>query len=137
MHEVSLVRSLLAQVVAYAEPLPPASIRKVTVASGPLSGVEPILVAQAFFHEKSLFGLDACELEIEERTLQGQCLECEHSFEIINFNFRCPRCSSTSIQVVSGDGFLLLRIEVEEFCATVCSDPVETTLKNDLRSTSK
>ncbi len=48
MHEVSLVCSLLAQVIEVAKPLTTDSIHRVVVSIGPLSGVEPLLVAQAF-----------------------------------------------------------------------------------------
>ncbi len=127
MHEVSLVRSLLVQVIEAAKSLPPAAIRRIVVSIGPLSGVEPLLVAQAFQFKKDEFGLESCELEIEESRLEGQCLECTHEFEIMDFVFRCPTCRSTSIRVTQGDRVLFLRLEVEAIDSTLCLTTVEET----------
>jgi hydrogenase nickel incorporation protein HypA/HybF len=132
MHEVSLVRSLLAQVLEAAKPLPPPLIRRVVVSTGPLSGVEPLLVAQAFQDKRTEFGLKSCELEIEESHLEGRCLDCNHDFEIVDFVFFCPKCNSTSIRVTHGDGFFLLRLEVEELDSTLCSTSIKDTLSRKL-----
>jgi hydrogenase nickel insertion protein HypA len=114
MHEASMVRSLLTQVVEAGKPRPASSIRKVVISIGPLSGVESLLVSQSYQDQRADFGLDFCELEIEDASLEGQCLECLREFEIKDFVFICPSCNSASVQVTTGDGVFLLRLEVDE-----------------------
>ena len=134
MHEVSLVRSLLSQVLTAAMPVPPVLIRKVFVSVGPLTGVEPLLVEQAFYEQRAAFELDRCQLEIEETILEGMCLDCNHIFEIVDYAFHCPKCDSGAVRVTQGDGFFLLRLEVEETEATPCSTSVHDTLSGKLRN---
>jgi hydrogenase nickel incorporation protein HypA/HybF len=131
MHEVSLVRSLLSQVLVAAEPLPPACIRKVFVSAGPLSGVEPLLVAQSFKDLRANFGLDLCELSIDEPKLEALCLQCNVSFEIVDYVFICPHCQSSSVRVTQGDDFLLLRLEVYD---TECSLHFDSTQDESLNA---
>ncbi len=128
MHEVSLVRSLLSQVLTAAKPVPPDLIRKVFVSVGPLSGVEPLLVKQAFDEQRAAFELDRCQLEIEETILEGMCLACNQTLEIVDFAFHCPKCDSGAIRVTQGDGFFLLRLEVEEIDSTLYSTSVHDKL---------
>jgi hydrogenase nickel incorporation protein HypA/HybF len=128
MHEASLVRSLILQVLDSAKPYPLGLVRKIFVSTGPLSGVESLLVAQSFQDQRAEFGLESCELEIEESPLEGECLGCNDDFVIVDFVFRCPRCHSTSIRVTHGDGFFLLRIEVEELDSALCTTSGENNL---------
>jgi hydrogenase nickel incorporation protein HypA/HybF len=125
MHEVSLVRSLISQAIDAAKPLLPACIRTVRVSVGPLTGVEPLLVQQAFDAHKRSSGLAECELEIDEQSLAAVCLECELAFEVVNYIFRCPSCTSGSVKITQGDEFRLLSIEVDE--SMVDSQSVELT----------
>lgn len=114
MHEVSLVRALLSQVRVAAGPLSPECVQRVVVSAGPLSGVEPILVHQAFDELKSEAGFAGCHLSIEEVMLEAVCRDCGHTFEVQNFSFRCPQCHSHKVRVTQGDAFRLLRLEVVE-----------------------
>ncbi len=112
MHEFSVVRSLISQVLQAAEPSPASSICTVRVCCGPLSGVEPLLVRVAFDQLKADVGLNNCELRIEEQPLLARCHNCDAEFEVVGFCFHCSQCQSTSIQVVQGDQFRLDSLEV-------------------------
>lgn len=111
MHEYSIVRALLSQAIEAATPAPPASIREVQIALGPLSGVEPLLVRQAFDNLKTTGGMENCILDIAEQPLIACCRECECQFEILDFVFRCPRCRSSCVAVTQGDQLLLTKVE--------------------------
>ena len=41
------------------------------------------------------------------------CLNCKSEFSIHDIEFRCPRCSSTEIELVSGRELIIESIEVE------------------------
>ncbi len=112
MHEFSVVRALISQIVEAAAPSPASSICSVRVSCGPLTGVEPLLVRAAFEQLKSLSGLGNCLLQIEEESLLARCHSCEAEFEVLDFHFYCSFCQSTSIQVTQGDQFRLVNLEV-------------------------
>ena len=112
MHEFSVVRALIEQVVQAAESSPVSSIRTVRVSCGPLAGVEPLLVRAAFEQLKAAAGLRDCQLQIEEQPLLARCQSCDAEFEVVDFRFHCSHCQSTSIQVIQGDQFRLLSLDV-------------------------
>ncbi|MEO8272298.1 MAG: hydrogenase maturation nickel metallochaperone HypA [Aureliella sp.] len=112
MHEFSLVRALIAQVVRAADPLLASSVCAVHVCCGPLAGVESLLVRAAFEQLKPAAGLGNCQLQIEEQPLLARCQSCDTEFEVVDFRFHCPHCQSTSVQVIQGDQFRLISLEV-------------------------
>jgi hydrogenase nickel incorporation protein HypA/HybF len=114
MHEVSVVLSLMKHAVDAAAPLAADRLRKIVVALGPLSGVEPMLMAEAFIDRRTEFGLSQCELSIENRPLRAMCSACDKLFEVVSFVFQCPACGSGRMEITEGDGMFLLRLEVEE-----------------------
>jgi hydrogenase nickel incorporation protein HypA/HybF len=114
MHECSLVRGLISHVLHVIESNTPCSVQEVVVSAGPLSGVEPLLVEQAFDQLKSDAGLGGCRLLVEVTELMADCESCRCSFAVQDFVFRCPNCNSSSITVTAGDEFRLLRVKVLE-----------------------
>ena len=114
MHETSLVRVLLEQVVQAALPDSGNCVRTVHVALGPLSGVEPLLVVQAFDRLKLDAGIPAAVLKIDPVPLLAECRQCQHGFEVCNYYFVCPNCASRSVRITQGDEFRLVKLEVED-----------------------
>ncbi len=114
MHEVSLVRSLISQAIQAAEPVTPAGIRTIRVIVGPLTGMEPALVQQAFDALKDSASLTDCQLAIDEQRLEAMCLDCEQKFIVNNFVFYCPRCASPRVRITQGDDFRLVSIDVDD-----------------------
>jgi hydrogenase nickel incorporation protein HypA/HybF len=96
MHEASLVRSLLNQEHGGG------SVGEIRIEIGPLSGVEPLLVASAFRQLATETGLSAARLLIDEIPLVARCPVCGE-FEVRAFCFRCPKCESSQVTVVRGD----------------------------------
>ncbi len=114
MHELSLVKALCAQALVAAAPVAAEQIRQIRVAIGPLSGVDPMLVQSAVEQVRIDYGLAQCELQIEQVGLHALCRDCQVSFTIENFVFRCAACGSSKVQVTQGDEFQLLSVTVEE-----------------------
>ena len=108
MHEVSLVRSLLEQVDRIVTLQGGRAAVEVRVEIGPLSGVEPLLVKEAF---AQLAG-DAT-LIIDEVPLSARCQSCHTEFEVESFRFVCPQCGSRETSVVRGDAFRLMSVTVD------------------------
>lgn len=121
MHEESLVRSLLAQVEQLRVEHAAEAITCVTVEVGPLSGVEPLLVREAF--KRLIVGTPQADMKlvIREVPLTCLCRACGAESRLDSFHFQCPDCGSSSVQITTGDEFRLIDITVET------EDPVGAT----------
>jgi len=113
MHEASLVRQLLDQVRRLADAERAQMVDCVEIELGPLSGVEAELVASAFRDQRAEFGWRQTELVIQEVPLIAECPDCGSRFEIVAFDFSCPRGCAARVRVVQGDGCILKRVALQ------------------------
>ena len=124
MHELSLARSLIDQVLALAEEHQAEKIIKVTVIIGPFSGI----VTESFS-----FGFDALKLEqtltresvleIETPDREYTCLHCGNLFAcpggqahepgFLSADPSCPDCGSEHCTTSGGDELILKQLEME------------------------
>ncbi len=110
MHETSLVQALLRQAAAVLDQHGGAGLEQIRVEIGPLSGVEPLLVASAFDRLVEATACRGAVLVIEEVDLGARCCDCSHEFTIEQYRFVCPACASRAVQVTRGDEFRLLDV---------------------------
>ncbi len=113
MHEMSLVRSLLKQVERLCEQHGGTAVEQIEVEIGPLSGVESLLVREAFDILSIESGSAGSDLVIHEVPLKARCHDCLAEFELPSFVFVCLECQSHSIQITSGDAFRLLNVTIQ------------------------
>lgn len=113
MHETSLVRSLLSQVERLRETHGGSSVTQIEVEIGPLSGVEPLLVREAFDRIVETSLCVGAQLVVHEVPLRASCRDCLADFELKSFRFKCPECASRSVRVTHGDEFRLLNVTLE------------------------
>lgn len=114
MHERSLVKCLLRQIEEIAEQHRALQVTSVSVEIGPLSGVEAECVRLAYDELREGTCCEQAALVIELSGLVIRCQECRHESRLESFLFRCERCGSGKVQVISGDAFRLLSITVQE-----------------------
>ena len=113
MHEASLIKSLLEQAAAIAA-RHGGQLAEIAVEVGPLSGVEPELLASEFERlAPARIGTGVC-LRIESVALRATCDECGGDFEIFNFHFVCRQCGSRTVQITQGDGLILKHVTVRQ-----------------------
>lgn len=114
MHEYSLVRALLSQMREAVGHYPDTAVDEVVLAIGPLSGVEPLLVASAFecLVPDTLFR--ATRLVVEHTPMRLACQECGNEYETEEVAFVCPGCSSVQTKVLTGDAVILRRLVLRE-----------------------
>ncbi len=125
MHEMSLVRSLLRQVERLCEQHGGTSVEQIEIEIGPLSGVEPLLVREAFDVVSIETQSVGSDLIIHDVPLEARCRDCNADFEMASFDFVCPECHSRSIQITKGDEFRLLNVTMqttEELPASISHD---------------
>jgi hydrogenase nickel incorporation protein HypA/HybF len=112
MHERSLIMALLKQVDAIRRQHRAELVTEVRVELGPLSGVEPLLLAAVFEQLAPESTAAGATLLIDEVTLLAECKPCASEFELHDFVIRCPRCGG-NVRVTRGDEFLLVSVSVQ------------------------
>lgn len=113
MHEMSLVKSLLAQVQSIVTNNGAESANEVLIEIGPLSGVETELVQSAFAQATQAENVEM-KLLIDNVPLMVRCRECQHESRLDDFVFRCLACHSGCVQVIRGDEVRLVSVTLNE-----------------------
>jgi len=113
MHELAVCQALIEQVEILAEEHRAVGVNKIIVRIGPLSGVEPTLLEQAY--EIARAGTVAAEarLVFEDAPLVVHCSHCDLDAEVDPNRLVCPACGNWRTTLVSGDEMLLARLELD------------------------
>jgi hydrogenase nickel incorporation protein HypA/HybF len=118
MHERSLVKALLDQAAEVARLEESDRVTGICVRVGPLSGVEPLLLASAFADLSLGTIAEGAMLNVHEVELRAECQHCGESFVIVNFCFQCPHCQAADVNVTEGDGVWLESVSLANSEAT-------------------
>lgn len=111
MHELSICQALMKQVDDVARKHPGADVCEIVVAIGPLSGVEPALLASAFELVRSGC-CAAASLRFDTLPLKIRCNECGTVSECKPNRLLCSACGSFRNEVISGDELRLERVKL-------------------------
>lgn len=112
MHEQSLVQAILNQVEQVCRRNDAGQVTTVRVEVGPMSCVDPTLLAAAFARTARSSTTANAELVVDEVPLTARCIDCENDFQVKAFEFKCPECEGR-VKVIRGD-------EVQLVSVTVC-----------------
>lgn len=112
MHELSVCLSLLQQVETIAVDRNASTVDKIFLQIGPLSGIEPTLLRNAYpLAAAGTVAADA-ELIIETSSVVVNCTQCDADTEAKANRLICSSCGDFRTQVVSGDEMILQRLEM-------------------------
>ncbi len=103
MHEYSLVEAMVRQLRASAAENNITQISRVMLVVGNLTMAVPDALQfsfEAFRQEEPL--LREAVLEIREEPAAGECKDCQQRFEIKDYEFICPSCSSVNVKLAGG-----------------------------------
>lgn len=102
VHEFSLVEGVVKQLRASAAENDIGKISRVMLVVGKLTMAVPDSLQFAFlaFKEEPLF--QEAVLEIREHPAAGECKDCGQRFELKDYAFVCPSCSSVNIKLAGG-----------------------------------
>lgn len=114
MHEASLVSSLLRQVDDLVVADGGGRVVEIRVEVGPLSGVEPLLLREAFDRLRPSTASKNAELIVEFVGLTYRCRRCGHRHVTDELRFVCPECGGGHVDVLAGDTVTLQSIELEQ-----------------------
>lgn len=112
MHEFAVCQDMLTQIESIAAEEQAAAVDMVTVRIGPLSGIEPHLLQQAFPLAAAGTVAENAELIIEALPIRVKCQICDAETEAKANRLICGECGDYHTQLLSGDEMLLASLEL-------------------------
>jgi hydrogenase nickel incorporation protein HypA/HybF len=117
MHERSLVKALIEQIIEEAARRKLGRLHEVRLQLGEFSGVEPALVESAFAEMAVDVWGHAVRLVVEVVPLTARCPACALPFHVNAFRFICPRCGGGDEQITAGEELQLVSLRAERRAA--------------------
>jgi hydrogenase nickel incorporation protein HypA/HybF len=111
MHELAVCQALLDQVQAVTAEHGDATVTRITLSIGPLSGVVPELLERAFYLARAAGPAAYAELAIESTGIKVRCRTCGAESEATPSRLICAACGDYHTDLVEGDQLILKRIE--------------------------
>ena len=112
MHELSICQALLAQVAKIATDRGASAVINIIVEIGPLAGVEPTLLKQAFTFAREGSCAANAMLSIETTDVIISCLSCGAQSRTAPNRLLCSACGGYRTRIVAGDELRLRRVEL-------------------------
>lgn len=112
MHELSVCLSMMDQVTAIAAQHHAKAVSIVRIQLGPLSGVEPQLLMQAFPMASAGTVADGAHLVVEALPVRIRCQRCHADSAAEPNRLVCSECGHWQTQLLSGDELLLESVEL-------------------------
>jgi hydrogenase nickel incorporation protein HypA/HybF len=112
MHELSVCQGLLDQVAGIARQHQATGVQRIRLRIGPLSGVEPQLLEQAFPLASAGSVAEHAELVIEALAVRVRCATCGAETDAAANRLLCGACDDWHTQLISGDELLLVSVEL-------------------------
>jgi len=112
MHELAICQALMEQVERIASEEQADQVLTIHLAIGPLSGVEPRLLEQAFYVARAGSIAANAELVTESMPVQVSCSQCGQLSDALPSRLVCGHCGDWRTRLASGDEMNLLHIEL-------------------------
>jgi hydrogenase nickel incorporation protein HypA/HybF len=113
MHELAICQSLVEQLDQIAVDYPDKRITVVHLEVGPLSGVVPDLLKDAFPIASAGTAAQDAQLEFHQSEIQVHCPECDRDSVVSSNKLTCAFCGNWQTQLISGDELMLQQVELE------------------------
>jgi hydrogenase nickel incorporation protein HypA/HybF len=122
VHELSVCQALLMQVAVLARARDASAVERITIECGPLSGVEPDQLRDAFAIMRRGGIADRAQLLIECSVVIVLCEVCDAQSTVQPNRLVCAGCGGFRTRVVAGDELWLRRVEmnVPDACQGEC-----------------
>jgi hydrogenase nickel incorporation protein HypA/HybF len=115
MHEMGIVMQII-EIATSSIPddMKDVSIKKVNLKVGKMSAVVPSSLRFCFEIAAADTQLAGAELDIEEIPVRARCRDCSAEWTIQDPVFKCIKCGSGGIDIISGRELDIASIEIEE-----------------------
>ena len=114
MHELSICQSMRGQLEHIVHENHACAVHAVWVQIGPLAGVEPELLAQAFPLAMAGSVAQGAELIVESLPIRIRCQQCGAESEATASRLVCAQCGDWQTTLLSGDEMLLVSVELDK-----------------------
>jgi len=113
MHEGSIAQNLLNIAIEKAKEYKANKITLIRVKVGEFTGINQTALEFAFndFSQDTI--AEKASLKIMSSPLLGKCRKCNEVFEIKKDYFKCLKCHSLEIDIISGEDLYIEDIEIE------------------------
>ena len=118
MHELSVCLSLLQEVERIARENNAGRVTKIAVTVGPLSGVEPDLLQNAYPLAVAGTIAEDAEFQIDVSDIVVKCSECGAESPAKPNRLLCGACGDYRTNLVSGDEMVLQSLELDDIGTT-------------------
>ncbi|CAK0777351.1 Hydrogenase maturation factor HypA [Gammaproteobacteria bacterium] len=112
MHELSICAGMLRQVEELAIAHHAKRVTHIHIQVGPLSGVDPELLANAYSIARAGTLAATAELTVEVLPIRVRCTLCNAETETTPNNLVCANCGNWHTQLQSGDQMMLRNVEL-------------------------
>lgn len=113
MHELAITQNVLDIALEQAEKHNASKVIKINLVVGEMSGVVDECVQFYFgFLSKDTIASDAM-LSFERIPITAHCYDCDATSPLEEFNWVCPHCHSSNIEVVGGRELYIDSMEIE------------------------
>jgi hydrogenase nickel incorporation protein HypA/HybF len=112
MHELAVCQALLRQVSDIAADRGAAAVEQIIVSIGPLSGVEPALLASAFTVARLGTVAAGADLLLDTGPVVVECHKCGQRSEVQANRLLCGQCGGWQVMVREGEELLLVRVNL-------------------------
>jgi hydrogenase nickel incorporation protein HypA/HybF len=103
MHELRVAFEVINLVQAEAKRLNLRRVSDIGLRLGALSGVNREALKFSFEAAVSGGPLANTSVSIEDVPVRARCARCDREFEVQDFEFVCPHCASTDVEVIAGE----------------------------------
>lgn len=112
MHELSVCLALMDQVSRIAAEHGAQQVEKIVLRIGPLSGIEPALLSNAFPLAAAGTPAEDAVLVIDHSPVRVSCTVCGAESEVAPNRLLCGSCGDFRTRVVSGEEMTLVSLEL-------------------------
>ena len=112
MHELAVCQQLLSQVERLAVSRDATAIDRILVSAGPLSGVEPHLLEQAFSVARAGTLAQHAELDVKTGPVRIKCRSCGAENNATVNRLLCDSCGGWQVEVLEGTELMLMSVDL-------------------------
>jgi len=113
MHEMGIAQNILDIALNAADKEGASKITRINLVAGELRGIVPLQLTFCFGLVAKDTIASGAYLSIDEVPVSGHCSDCNSDFSIKEYEYVCPKCGSTKIQLTGGTELSIKDIEIE------------------------
>lgn len=113
MHELSVCQALMQQVERIARRENAREVTRIVLQIGPLSGIVPELLEQAYTIARAGTVAEQADLVTQQQPVKVRCLQCGRESDATPNRLICNNCGDYRTQLITGDELILASVELK------------------------